>query len=955
MNRSLNGLQGSTRSLNGLEGEGIEKILSGDAINVVETSINNKTINLDISKQTAVGGTFSDTDLFVLETSGGDIKKITGSNMKSGSFSSNWDRALGFIKPVITTDKLQLFSSITNDSSINSTFLDILTFKNTTSSSAIATFKYQINDTSTNTTSNAKFKMVHFDDNTNTTTDIYSVDTSSILTFSKRLTLTNGLKQGSFDYTMPSASGTLALQSELDDIWSRSLTNIQQTNTNDTLTLDYQADATYKDTLLIKNTNAGTDILTYKFQIKDNGSLDAKLNFKVDYTRGGGTSVDIFDITYDGFLQVKKRLDIGAGFTANSGEDYDFLSTGGTLANTTFFSGTAPITYNSTTGSIGTTFSLTSLSATLPISYNNSSGVISTAFTVSSTDNLSNKTFTDLTRFSDSLEVRYASSTSVSGFVRFYEKADNTGTGRPFHTDLHTGGETHTLSDNRNVYLPDATGTIVLDSTNLWTTGGSNIIKPKDTSLTSIDIPNNCFIRNQLDTNQFIKFTQTTSTNETIQLASNMVSIESKLVAEVNDNYYLKFLNGTLESTFTNIDLALNSKIRSVSNSSNFIGIESDAIYVNTNLDLITNGSIRNDSDPTNDFVSWRDGHLYINYPLVEIIQGGKFANGSDPTNDWIQFNEDELAINHNTITFKQGASIKNASNSLSGFFFDSAGITYATPVKIVSEYTFPFPTRYPLEVEGYLSAPDQTGSALYFQNVPSLGGRAIAINGAVNMSAKFEFGLWVSTGQELWVSSDIRIKKDIEPYNNGLNLIRKLQVKSYKYIDGKGREPKHKEIGFIAQEVKEIYPEAISINQDYIPNVYKQLTCIWSDFDKKFKMKSVDLPNVVDIDYKFYCWNEGDYIETLQMIIGNSDNTFTFDKKWDNVFCIGNKVNDFNVLDRQSLYTINISATKELDKIVKEQQIKIEEQQKEMEILKDFMNELITAKSFADFKKKIS
>ena len=119
--------------------------------------------------------------------------------------------------------------------------------------------------------------------------------------------------------------------------------------------------------------------------------------------------------------------------------------------------------------------------------------------------------------------------------------------------------------------------------------------------------------------------------------------------------------------------------------------------------------------------------------------------------------------------------------------------------------------------------------------------------------------------------------------------------------------------------------------------------------------MKSVDLPNVVDIDYKFYCWNEGDYIETLQMIIGNNDNTFTFDKKWDNVFCIGNKVNDFNVLDRQSLYTININATQQLDNIVKQQQEEINTLKSEMEILKDFMNELITAKSFADFKKKIS
>ena len=232
--RTLNGLNGVVRSLNGLEGEVIEDIISGDAINVVDTSITSKTINVDISKQTATSS-IADTDLFLLETSGGLLKKITGANLKSES------------------------------------------------------------------------------------------DTN---------------------------------------FWSRTGTNIQQLTTNDTLTLDYQADATYKDTLLIKNTNAGTDILTYKYQIKDNGSLDAKLNFKVDYSRGGGTSIDIFDITYDGFLQVKKRLDIGNGFFSNGGEEYNFLSTGGTIANTNFFSGTSPITYNSTTGAIGTTFTTSSNLAT---------------------------------------------------------------------------------------------------------------------------------------------------------------------------------------------------------------------------------------------------------------------------------------------------------------------------------------------------------------------------------------------------------------------------------------------------------------------------------------------------------------------------------------------------------------------------------------------------------------
>ena len=840
-------------------GDGVTDVVGGDAIDVVETDNQIHTVNLKISKQGAASS-LADTDIVALETSGGVIQKITGANLKTSTFSSNWTRGSGNIFPTVTGDTI------------------------------------------------------------------------------------------------------LA---------------------NDKIEIDTLADATYLDSLILQNTNAGTDILTYSFQLKDAGSSTApdfggRLNFEVVYTKGGGSTNNVFEVTYDGFMRILKRLEIGGGFTANSGEDYDFPSSGGTLVTNTSgtitgtspisvstagvvstsftlasLSATSPIAYNSTTGVISSTFSKGSLSATAPIAYNSTTGIISTAFTTSSTDNLSNKTFQDQTLFNRSLQVKNGGGgeTNVSGSVRFFEAGNN----GSFYTDLHTGGSTHQLTDNRNVYLPDATGTVVLEETNIWKTQGSNIITPVDTSLTAIDLPNNCSIRNDAQDTQFIKFSHTSSTNETIQLASNQVSIESKLVAEVNDNYYLKFLNGTLESTFTNIDVVVNSKIRNASNTSNFIGIESDAIYVNTNLDLVQNGSIRNDSDPTNDFVSFRDGHLYINYALVEIIQGGKIANGSDPTNDYIQFNNNELYINYAVVDVKQATIFQNASNNLSAFAFESDRIKYLGPVLILSDYGVHSTTRYPLEVEGFFTAPDTTGTALYYQNVPSLGGRAIAINGDVNMSAKFEFGLYVETGQELWVASDERIKKDIEPFNNGLNLLRQLEVKSYKYIDGRGKEPKHAEIGFIAQEVKAIYPKAVTLNHEYIPNVYKQITVEWSDFDGKFKMKTNDLLNVVDIYYRFFCWNKGDTIETKVEAIGNSDNTFTFNKKWDNVFCIGNRVNDFNILDKSSLYIINFSATKELDNIVKEQQIKIEEQQKEIEILKDFMNELITSKSFADFKKKIS
>jgi hypothetical protein len=339
--RSLNGLNNSVRSLNGLEGVGIDKILSGDAINVVDTTINNKTINVDISKQGATSS-LADTDIILLETSGGLLKKITGANVKTGTFSSNWNRSSGYIKPITTSDKILGNNGIYNDSSATATYLDILSFNNTNTSSDLSTFKLQIKDAGTGSGSLAIMKMVHYNPDTDTTTDIYEMDKDSILTISKRLTLTNGLKQGSYDYTMPSSSGTLALQSELDDNWTRSSGNIYPTNAGDTILandkieIDTIADATYLDSLILKNTNSGTDILTYSFQIKDAGSGTApdfggRLNFEVVYTKGGGTTNNVFEVLNEGFMIIKKRLQIDAGFISLAGNEFDFPSSGGKL------------------------------------------------------------------------------------------------------------------------------------------------------------------------------------------------------------------------------------------------------------------------------------------------------------------------------------------------------------------------------------------------------------------------------------------------------------------------------------------------------------------------------------------------------------------------------------------------------------------------------------------------
>ena len=72
-----------------------------------------------------------------------------------------------------------------------------------------------------------------------------------------------------------------------------------------------------------------------------------------------------------------------------------------------------------------------------------------------------------------------------------------------------------------------------------------------------------------------------------------------------------------------------------------------------------------------------------------------------------------------------------------------------------------------------------------------------------------------------------------------------------------------------------------------------------------------------------------------MKEVIGNEDNSFTFDQSYNNVFCYGREVDDFHTLDKQKLFALNFSATQELDRIIQSQQTTIEEQQEEIEHLK--------------------
>jgi hypothetical protein len=164
---------------------------------------------------------------------------------------------------------------------------------------------------------------------------------------------------------------------------------------------------------------------------------------------------------------------------------------------------------------------------------------------------------------------------------------------------------------------------------------------------------------------------------------------------------------------------------------------------------------------------------------------------------------------------------------------------------------------------------------------------------------------------------SDQRIKKNIVdvPDQLALQQVRDIPCRYYEYKDiiKKGTE---KTIGFIAQEVKKVFPMAIKKITETIPDEYRVLENIsWiPTSDNKWNLVS-DLTNVNNIKYKFIITNglSDNLIE--KDITGNSDNTFTFDISYAHIFCYGKEVDDFHALDKDKIFALHHSAIQELDR----------------------------------------
>jgi Chaperone of endosialidase len=172
---------------------------------------------------------------------------------------------------------------------------------------------------------------------------------------------------------------------------------------------------------------------------------------------------------------------------------------------------------------------------------------------------------------------------------------------------------------------------------------------------------------------------------------------------------------------------------------------------------------------------------------------------------------------------------------------------------------------------------------------------------------------------------SDIRIKNLIGTSNaqKDLTNINAIRIRDYTMKDClKYGNRRFKKV--IAQEVEKIDPDLVSKHQDFIPNVYQ------------FTDRVTKTPAGYLLHFG-HPHNLGDTAKRLQALVTNSGNLQSFDIvsipspneviidakdiKTDTIFVYGEQVPNFRTVDYEGLTTLNISATQELSRQVKDLQ----------------------------------
>ena len=221
-------------------------------------------------------------------------------------------------------------------------------------------------------------------------------------------------------------------------------------------------------------------------------------------------------------------------------------------------------------------------------------------------------------------------------------------------------------------------------------------------------------------------------------------------------------------------------------------------------------------------------------------------------------------------------------------------------------------PTNAKLQIVG--STGNYSASGRWFY-----GGAGIATFSAAARPHSILADGYIATETGFLAYSDERIKKDItiRSTKHDLDLINQLNVVDYNYTDYR-TYGSNNNIGFIAQEIKKVMPDAIKVQKEFIPNIYAVSYNVITDtnktiikLEKKYDVKIGDKLKLIVPD-------KGEQIVDLIQVEGNNITTSPIIESPEKVFVYGKQVDDFLAVEYDDVFTVSISAIQELSKQIK-------------------------------------
>ena len=178
---------------------------------------------------------------------------------------------------------------------------------------------------------------------------------------------------------------------------------------------------------------------------------------------------------------------------------------------------------------------------------------------------------------------------------------------------------------------------------------------------------------------------------------------------------------------------------------------------------------------------------------------------------------------------------------------------------------------------------------------------------------------------------SDIRIKKNITDINDSsaLDKIRLLEPKIYNYIDEKARGTSNV-YGFIAQEVANVLPYAVTVSEGDIPNILTNSNVSVIDSNvlelrldttvEGLTLSNTSVINIItDKDKDLKC-NVLSFSENNVITIENTDEFSNVT----NAFIKGEQVSNFHHLNKDAIWAVSTAALQEVDRQLQTEKAKV-------------------------------